>query len=277
MPELPEVEVTRLGLQQSAAGATIDSCRVYQRQLRKPVSRGFAAAMAGNRIDSWRRRGKYLIATLARGQMLVHLGMSGRMIHREGGKRERHDHILWTLANGRTLAFNDARRFGCVLWSRDAQFPQLEGLGCEPLAAGFGGARLRALLGNSERSIKACLMDQRLIAGLGNIYVNEALFGAAIHPLRPARSLTAGECAQLSAAIRRVLRRALKAGGTTLRDFARPDGEAGYFALSLDVYGRQGQPCPRCATPIESLVIGQRSSFVCPRCQPSRSRRGPRR
>ncbi|MCA8837794.1 MAG: bifunctional DNA-formamidopyrimidine glycosylase/DNA-(apurinic or apyrimidinic site) lyase, partial [Proteobacteria bacterium] len=268
MPELPEVEVTRLSLMTVSAGRSIDRCRVNERRLRYPVSQRFAACMEGNRIIDWRRRGKYLIADLKHGHILVHLGMSGRLTHSRQYHKAAHDHIVWHLDDGLALVYNDPRRFGCVLYADNDHFAPLASIGPEPLLKGVGGAHLQASCGVSRRTIKDCLMDQRTIAGLGNIYVCEALFCSGIHPQRAGMDISRAEYIKLARVIKSVLRQALKAGGTSLRDFAYGADWPGYFALSLRVYDRAGLPCLNCGTAIKRLIIAGRSTCYCPKCQP---------
>ncbi len=269
MPELPEVETTRRGLEPSLRGRRIVAVQVRQPRLRRPVPRDLGDQLRGKTIREIGRRGKYLLLTIDGGTLIVHLGMSGSL--RLVGERPpgKHDHLILSLDDGSRLVLRDPRRFGSVLWWQGSvhEHPLLRDLGIEPLEREFDGNFLYRLTRSSRRPIKNLLMDQHRIAGLGNIYANEALFLAGIHPTRPADSLEREECDRLATAIRTVLARAIDDGGTTLRDFVNDRGQPGYFQLTLGVYGREGQPCPRCHTPVQRLKLGQRATYFCPRCQ----------
>jgi formamidopyrimidine-DNA glycosylase len=269
MPELPEVETTRRGIAPHLTGRRIDRLVVREPRLRWPVPTELARALAGREVLDVRRRAKYLLIDVAGGSLIVHLGMSGslRVLARDTPLRA-HDHVDLELADGRLLRYNDPRRFGCWLWQAAGTTHELlAGLGPEPLSDDFDGNHLWRLSRGRAAPVKTFLMDQANVVGVGNIYAAEALFAAGIAPTRPAGRVSRGRYSLLADAVRAILAHAIERGGTTLRDFLRPDGEPGYFEQELMVYGRAGEPCRTCGTPITSRVIGQRSSFSCPRCQ----------
>ncbi len=271
MPELPEVETVRRGLAPFLAGRRIDRVEVREHRLRWPVPADLAARLHGRTVRGLERRGKYLIATLDSGdRLLLHLGMSGRIqVVDAGTPLRKHDHIDLHLDSGRIVRFHDPRRFGALLlWpAAEARHALLADLGPEPFAAPFDGAYLFACSRGRRTAVKSFVMDSRTVVGAGNIYASAALFHAGFRPTRAAGRLTRADCERLAGAIRAVLAAAVEQGGTTLRDFAGAQGESGYFQQVLSVYGRDGAPCRRCATPIRRVVVGQRSSFYCPRCQ----------
>ncbi len=271
MPELPEVETTRKGLAPHLSGRTPVRAIVRQPSLRWPVEADALNRWCGAPITAVNRRSKWLVLENAHGHVLVHLGMSGslRVLPADTPARK-HDHVDLLLDDGHLLRYTDPRRFGAWLTGSGdwRQHPRLAALGPEPLDEAFSTEYLAEHCRNSRRAIKTLIMDSRIVVGVGNIYANEALFLAGIHPTRPACTLTEEETARLHAAIVAVLRKAIEAGGTTLQDFTRPDGQPGYFAQQLHVYGRLGEPCPRCGSRIERMNLGQRSAFFCPRCQP---------
>lgn len=275
MPELPEVEVLRAGLSRLLPGDRIERVVVRHRGLREPVRAAeLARRCAGRSIAGVRRRGKYLWIDLSGGDTLVvHLGMSGRVTVVPGDSpHEPHEHLRLPLASGRELRFRDPRRFGLVFArpsagiEADAHFARL---GVEPFSRQFSGAALRAHVaaGRRRSPAKSFLLDGRAVVGVGNIYASEALFLAGIHPRRAVDRIAAARWEALAAAVRRVLRKAIREGGTTLNDFADADGRAGEFQGSLSVYGREGEACLRCAAPIRRVVMSGRSTFYCPRCQ----------
>lgn len=270
MPELPEVETTRRGLLPRVVGRTVREVVVRNPALRWPVSRELPRAVRGERVIDIRRRGKYLLFDFPRGHMLVHLGMSGRLslVPSEAPPRA-HDHVDVRLEGDEALRLTDPRRFGAVLWlpGEAEKHALLRGLGHEPLEAGFGGATLRAAAKGRRIAVKQFVMNGQVVTGVGNIYASEALFHAGIHPMRSVARISAARWERLAAAIRATLERALAAGGSTLRDYAAADGTAGGFQTLTAVYGREGQPCRACGTPIRALRQGQRSTFYCPRCQ----------
>jgi formamidopyrimidine-DNA glycosylase len=270
MPELPEVETTLRGIAPLLQGRRIAVLAVRQRRLRYPIPTGTEAAVAGQAIMALRRRGKYLLLDLERGGLLIHLGMSGSLrVLSDPSPPGPHDHLDLVMEGGACLRLHDPRRFGSFLWTPGApdDHPLIRHLGPEPLGPDFGGAYLHAASRGRRTAVKAFVMDARVVVGVGNIYANESLFLAGIHPGRPSGRIGAARYARLAEAIRTVLRRAIEEGGTSLRDFVREDGRPGYFAQELQVYGRAGEPCRGCGAPIRQRRIGQRSSFYCPNCQ----------
>src|SRR5688572_23555848 len=270
MPELPEVETTRRGLAPHLVNQRIRTAIVRNAALRVPVPRGLAKRLAGLTISSVARRGKYLLIECGTGTLIVHLGMSGRLwLVDAGAPIGTHDHFDLVLENGRIVRLRDPRRFGLVVWrDRNApEHPLLASIGPEPLSAEFTGASLYDASRNRSAAIKLVLMDSHVVAGVGNIYASEALFRAGINPKLPARRIGRSRYELLAAKIRETLEAAIAAGGSTLRDFVGGDGQAGYFQDEHLVYGRAGEPCRVCGTPIRELRQGQRSTFYCPACQ----------
>ena len=268
MPELPEVETVRRGLLPVMQGQAILRADINRPDLRFALPLGMKARLEGATVLTLRRRSKYLLADLSSGEtLLIHLGMSGRMLvstapHPEAQK---HDHVVLHMSGGARITFNDARRFGAMdLLATGAAHPLLAALGPEPLGNDFDETYLTAALKGRKTPIKSALLDQRIIAGLGNIYVCEVLFRARLHPARLAADTAAAPLVPL---IRQVLSEAIDAGGSSLRDYRQTDGELGYFQHRFQAYGHQGNPCPVCGTPIERLVQSGRSSFYCPNCQ----------
>jgi formamidopyrimidine-DNA glycosylase len=270
LPELPEVETTRRGLSRYVRRRRIAALHVYEPRLRWPVRRDLPAKVAGERIVRLGRRGKYLILGLDSGTLLVHLGMSGnlRAVPADAA-RVLHDHFDLVLDSGIALRFNDPRRFGSLVYSDTdpRQHPLLAGLGPEPFSRAFNADYLLRITRGRRVAVKQLLMNSRLVVGVGNIYASEALFRARIRPQRRAGTLSRAECARLVRGARAVLRQAIRAGGTTLRDYLGTDGMPGYFRQRLYVYERAGKPCRRCRTPIRALTQGQRSTYYCPSCQ----------
>ena len=270
MPELPEVETTRRGLEPHLVGRKVADVVVRQRALRWPVPRDLGKQLRGATIRSLARRGKYLLIDCGHGCLIVHLGMSGRLRVMAGDTPPgKHDHFDLVLDSGNIARLRDPRRFGAVLWVRGDPLSHrlLRGLGPEPLHDSFSTRWLRDKLHGRAAPIKSLLMDSSVVTGVGNIYANEALFRAGIHPARAAGRVGPARLERLVVAVRDTLRLAIDAGGSTLRDFLGADGAPGYFQQQYLVYGRAGQPCTRCATPIRVLRQGQRSTFYCPRCQ----------
>lgn len=269
MPELPEVETTRRGLAPVLAGRHIAELRVREPRLRWPVAPELGAVLRGARIDAVGRRAKYLLLTTPRGTLLVHLGMSGSLRYLpEPTPPRRHDHVDLVLDSGACVRFTDPRRFGSLHFTPTPdEHPLLRDLGPEPLGPEFTAEYLWRTARTHRVAVKQLLMNARIVVGLGNIYANEALYLAGIHPLRRANRIARPRFARLETAVRSVLEQALEAGGTTLRDFVNGHGEAGRFRLSLNVYERDGAPCRSCGTPIRKRVLGQRSTYYCPRCQ----------
>lgn len=270
MPELPEVETTRRGLQPLIVGRTIQKIVVRETRMRWPFDPAWAALLTGLHIKGIERRAKYLLIELSKGTLLVHLGMSGNLRCVEPGTPlKRHDHLEFELDNGLNLRFHDPRRFGCVLYltSPPADHPLLTNLGPEPLSVGFTGQHLYERARGRKSAVKTFLMDQQHVVGVGNIYASEALFGAGIRPDRSAGRISLIRYEALAKQVRITLARAIEQGGTTLRDFVGGDGQPGYFQQTLQVYGRAGEPCRQCGNPIQQATIGQRSSYFCPHCQ----------
>ena len=270
MPELPEVETTRRGLEPRVVGRKIADVVVRNRNLRWPIPRDLARRLRGERVLAIRRRGKYLLFDVREGHLLVHLGMSGRLSMVARGEPARaHDHVDLQLEGTDSVRLTDPRRFGVMLWvsGPPERHVLLRGLGLEPLEPGFDGQALQRLARGRRVAVKHFLMNSRLITGVGNIYASEALFRAGIHPLRSVARISRPRWERLAAAVRETLERALAAGGTTLRDYASLEGRPGEFGTQCAVYGREGEPCLQCATPIRALRQGQRSTFYCPGCQ----------
>ncbi|MDB5968308.1 MAG: bifunctional DNA-formamidopyrimidine glycosylase/DNA-(apurinic or apyrimidinic site) lyase [Hydrocarboniphaga sp.] len=271
MPELPEVETIRRGVEPYVVDRRISRVLVREARMRWPVPPDFAEQLRGRLIVGTSRRGKYLLLHLDNGdRVLIHLGMSGRLlVLDQGHPLIKHDHVDIELGDGKMLRFHDPRRFGAVLLWRhaDASHPLLAGMGPEPFSDEFDGDYLHRMSRGRSAAIKSFVMDGRIVVGAGNIYAAESLFRAGIRPTRAAGDVSLPRYRVLASMIRDVLNEAIMQGGTTLRDFAGADGAAGYFQQDLYVYGRDTQPCRSCATPIRRLVIGQRSSFFCPRCQ----------
>lgn len=274
MPELPEVETVCRGLAPHLEGRVL--ARVLQRRadLRTPFPPRFAERLEGRRVERVRRRAKYILMHMDDGTVLIaHLGMSGRMIvgDRVPEVFGAHDHVVFATDRGAVVVFNDARRFGVMDLSTEdgvARHPLLRGLGPEPLGNAFSGPLLLQRLAGKRTPVKAALLDQSVVAGLGNIYVSEALHRARIGPRRLAAAVTAAEADRLADAIRDVLERAIAAGGSSLRDYVGASGELGYFQHQFVVYDRESEPCPSCTRPIERIVQSGRSTFYCPQCQP---------
>jgi formamidopyrimidine-DNA glycosylase len=270
MPELPEVETTRRGLLPHVVGRRIRSVVVRNPNLRWPVPRDLPRRLEGEEILGLRRRGKYLVFDCRHGHLLVHLGMSGRLslVGDESPPRA-HDHVDLHFEGTRSLRLTDPRRFGAMLWiaGKAEDHVLLRGLGLEPLDPAFDGKALHEAARGRRVAVKQFLMDSRVVTGVGNIYASEALFHAGVHPLRSAGRISRARWDRIAASIRSTLERALAAGGTTLRDFASVDGHAGAYQHERAVYGREGEPCPRCRTAIKAVRQGQRSTFYCPACQ----------
>jgi formamidopyrimidine-DNA glycosylase len=268
MPELPEVEVTRRGIAPQLAGRVISGVAVREPRLRWRVPNE-VHALAGRRVAAVRRRGKYLLLDCGDGHLIVHLGMSGSLrVLPSGTPAQKHDHFDLVLGD-RLLRLRDPRRFGAVLWtSADVDsHPLLSHLGIEPLTRALHPARLHQLTRAHRAPIKQFLMDGRRVVGVGNIYASESLFRARISPRRPAQRLTLADCGRLSREIKRTLQEAIRAGGSSLRDFVGADGSAGYFQQRYWVYERAGQKCRRCGSVIRKITQGQRSTYFCPTCQ----------
>lgn len=270
MPELPEVETTLRGISPLILNRVVERVVIRHPQLRWPIPAELPALITGRSIRRVSRRGKYLLVGFDHGTAIWHLGMSGNLrvieSHLAPGK---HDHVDWVLRGGISLRFNDPRRFGALLWTDEEPIhhPLLNHLGPEPLSEEFSGEYLYQASRNSQQGIKTWLMDSSNVVGVGNIYANESLFAAGIHPLKPARTLSRPKCEILAIEIKNVLSHAIQQGGTTLRDFVGGDGKPGYFAQELNVYGRGGEPCKRCAKTLTEKRVGQRTTVYCTKCQ----------
>ncbi|WP_447729164.1 bifunctional DNA-formamidopyrimidine glycosylase/DNA-(apurinic or apyrimidinic site) lyase [Pseudoxanthomonas suwonensis] len=270
MPELPEVETTRRGLAPHVEGRRVTAVTLRRPDLRWPIPPEVPRELPGRRIAAVRRRAKYLLLdTEAGDSALLHLGMSGMLrVLPPQTPVNAHDHVDIALDSGRVLRFTDPRRFGCLLWQPAGTIHELlQDLGPEPLSDDFDGDWLFARSRGRSAPVKAFLMDQRIVVGVGNIYAAESLFRAGISPLRAAGKVSRARYIALAEAVKEILGYAITRGGTTLRDFLNPDGAPGYFEQELAVYGRGGLPCPACGTPLREASIGQRTSTWCPRCQ----------
>ncbi|MGA2568243.1 MAG: bifunctional DNA-formamidopyrimidine glycosylase/DNA-(apurinic or apyrimidinic site) lyase [Pseudolabrys sp.] len=287
MPELPEVETVRRGLAPAMEGARLAKVEVRDCRLRWPIAKDFEKRLTGQTVEGLGRRAKYLLADLSSGEVLVmHLGMSGSfrvgadakpgVYYHERSKNTAHDHVVFHMSNGATVTFNDPRRFGSMKLVKRAKLdsePLLRGLGPEPLGNAFDAAMLATACAGKKTSLKTALSDQRVVAGLGNIYVCEALFRARLSPKRQASTIADrtgnpnARAAALVEAIKAVLQDAIAAGGSSLRDHRRTDGALGDFQHNFQVYDREGQPCPNCKDKIKRIVQTGRSTFYCPSCQ----------
>ncbi len=268
MPELPEVETTVRALRPLLVGEQIAMVDVRRPDMRRPFPPDLMQRLVGARVIAVERRAKYgRILTDRDDALIFHLGMSGRW-RTDADVAEKHDHLVITTGGGRRIALNDPRRFGFVdLVAGDAPYPPFTALGPEPLSEDFDAAALTAAVAGRAPSIKALLLDQRVVAGLGNIYVSEALFMAGIDPASRGGAIDPARLGPLVVAIKAVLERAIAAGGSSLRDFVHPDGQLGYFSHQWQVYGRAGDPCRRCAAPVSRIVQAGRSTFFCAACQ----------
>jgi formamidopyrimidine-DNA glycosylase len=271
MPELPEVQTVVMSLRPKVVGRTIRSVHVYRADVIDPPGTDLVYHLTGKRVRSVDRRGKRIIFTLDDGhdtKFFIHLGMTGRLTivttRDDDTTRPKHTHLEFRLDTG-TLRFTDPRRFG-GLWWLGAGACADEGMGPEPLTV--RPAQLLRRLAGTSRAVKSALLDQSVVAGLGNIYVDESLFGAGIHPLKSANKLTAQQAGRLNRSIKTVLRRAIRSRGSSLRDYVDADGVRGSFQSLHKVYDRGGKPCRKCRTPIERIVLGGRSTHFCPKCQP---------
>ncbi|PSJ45292.1 DNA-formamidopyrimidine glycosylase [Zobellella endophytica] len=269
MPELPEVEVSRLGITPFVLGESVMRVVVRNPSLRWPVPADIQE-LAGLTITGVRRRAKYLLLETDWGTAILHLGMSGNLkVLPHGTPAGKHDHVDIELANGKLLRLNDPRRFGCLLWTRAPaeQHPLLARLGPEPLTDAFDGDYLYRRSRGRKTAIKQFIMDNQVVVGVGNIYANESLFAAGIHPGREAGNIGRERYLKLAGEIKAVLARAIGQGGTTLKDFTGSDGKPGYFVQELQVYGRTGQPCTSCGGLLRELRMNGRSTVFCPLCQ----------
>lgn len=268
MPELPEVETTKNGISPYLKGFTIERIVVRQPKLRWPVSPELTQ-ISQQKVTALSRRAKYLIIHTEQGYIIGHLGMSGSVrIVPHNSPIDKHDHLDIVMNNGKLMRYNDPRRFGAWLWTTNLEkFHLFLKLGPEPLSEKFNADYLFKKSRQKITALKTFIMDNAIVVGVGNIYANESLFLCGLHPSKAAGKLTKAQCELLVSTIKQVLSNAIEQGGTTLKDFLQPDGRPGYFAQQLLVYGNKDKPCPKCGTKIESLVIGQRNSFYCPKCQ----------
>ena len=270
MPELPEVETTRRGIEPHILGKAVQQLDIRQPRLRWPIPGQLAAQLKGKRIQQVSRRGKYLLISVNGGTLIIHLGMSGSLrVLKHNQPPGPHDHVDLRLTNGTLLRFTDPRRFGAWLWTTGNTNDHLllAKLGPEPLSRDFNGEYMHRSAHKRKSAIKSFIMNSHVVVGIGNIYANEALFRAGIHPARAAGRISRQRYDSLVATIKQVLQEAIQQGGTTLRDFTSGDGNPGYFKQKLLVYGRTGAPCKKCGAPIKEMRLGQRSTFYCSRCQ----------
>ena len=276
MPELPEVEVTRLGIQPHLEGERITDVLIIDGRLRWPVPRNLRAILLGQTLHGIERRGKYLLLQMDQGYLLIHLGMTGvlRVLPVKEPLKP-HDRVVVVFGK-RSLRLHDPRKFGAVLWHPNKSgsiedHPLLSKLGTEPFSADFANERGAAVLYRCSRgrsvAVKSFLLAGQAVVGVGNIYCSESLFEAGIHPAKQVGKLTKPQCARLASAVRMVLKKAIAAGGSTLRDFVDSEGKQGYFMMESKVYNRRGEPCRICKTAIQQIVQGQRSTYFCPACQ----------
>jgi formamidopyrimidine-DNA glycosylase len=270
MPELPEVETTRRGVAPHVVGRRVRQLHVYDSRLRWPVPPDLAQRIVGRTIDRVDRRSKYLLFRFGEDTLLVHLGMTGSLrVHGKAPARVLHDHVDIVLDDGTTLRYHDPRRFGAMLWIGGAaeRHPLLRSLGPEPFDERFDAMHCWSAARGRNVAVKLALMDNRMVVGVGNIYANEALFRAGIRPSTRLGRISRPRFARLVDEVRAVLKEAIAKGGSTLRDYVDSDGARGYFQLQHYVYGREGEACRVCATPIRMIRQGQRASFYCPKCQ----------
>lgn len=270
MQELPEVETTLRGITPHLAQQTITQVVIRHHGLRWPIPRDMPKQLVNNSIQQLERRGKYLLLHLARGTLIIHLGMSGRLhVLTTNMPAQKHDHVDLILDNGKLLRFTDPRRFGVFLWIAEDPLTHvlLKNLGLEPLSQNFNGEHLWQRAQKKKIPVKTFIMDQNIVVGVGNIYANEALFSANIHPRTPASRISVQRYEVLASAIKIILQQAITQGGTTLKDFLDSDGKPGYFANYLHVYGREGEPCTRCNTVLTAIQLGERTTVFCECCQ----------
>lgn len=272
MPELPEVETTRKGIQPYLEKAKITAVTIRNFSLRWPIQSDLAVTLIAQNIHTVSRRAKYLLLKCDSGTLMIHLGMSGslRILDKvEQANPAKHDHVDIVLDNGHLMRYTDPRRFGAILWTEKAieHHKLIAHLGPEPLLAEFDADYLYQKAKTKRCSVKTFIMTGQVVVGVGNIYANESLFLARISPKTSAQNLTQHQCKELTEQIKSVLERAIKAGGTTLKDFTKSDGKPGYFAQQLHVYGRKNEPCTHCGSKIEHYKEAQRATYYCPLCQ----------
>ncbi|GGH89887.1 DNA-formamidopyrimidine glycosylase [Pseudomonas fluvialis] len=269
MPELPEVETTRRGIEPHLLGQRVSRVLLRERRLRWPIPEDLDVRLSGQRIEAVERRAKYLLIKAESGTLIAHLGMSGSLrLVPLGTPAARHEHVDIELESGLALRYTDPRRFGALLWSQEPLAHELLArLGPEPLGGSFDGERLYELSRGRSLAVKPFIMDNAVVVGVGNIYASEALFAAGIDPRREAGSISRARYLRLGEEIKRILAYAIERGGTTLRDFVGGDGQPGYFQQELFVYGRGGEFCKTCGSTLREVKLGQRASVYCPRCQ----------
>lgn len=270
MPELPEVETTKRGISPHILGQQITHANIYFPVLRWPINADLPKLLKNKVIQTVQRRGKYLILGFEHGNLLLHLGMSGSLrIVDPQQERKKHDHFEIVFLNGKALRLHDPRRFGAVIWCESdwREHDLIKSLGPEPLSSEFTTDYLFQRSRKKTVAVKNFIMNSHVVVGVGNIYASEALFIAGINPKRSAGKISKARYEKLTEAIKQVLSSAIRQGGTTLRDFLNAEGSPGYFALHLNVYGRENEPCYNCQSPIKHCIIGQRATYYCPRCQ----------
>lgn len=270
MPELPEVETTKRGIEPLILGQAVQNVIVRTDKLRWPIPKSLKRYLKNQTIDSVERRAKYIFLNTDNGSVIIHLGMTGSLrVIDSDTPLQKHEHIDVQLANGKVLRYKDARKFGAFLWTRDNPHSHhlITRLGPEPLSRTFNADYLFASTRKRKAAIKTHIMNQNIVVGIGNIYASEALFKAGIHPTKAAHRVSKEKLKLLVKTSKQTLRAAIKQGGTTLQDYINPDGAPGYFAIKLKVYGREGEPCTECGKLIKAKVIGQRNSFYCTICQ----------
>ncbi len=269
MPELPEVETVKEGLKVICKNRYIVKSQIHTYQLRYPIPKNLSHCITSSKIVDLKRRAKYLIFKLSSGYLLLHLGMAGRMYVSQEHVKDKHEHLTLYLDDGNVISFCDPRRFGAVIWTSSPldEHPIIQKLGIEPFSQAFQVNNFHNTCSKRKFSIKQLLMEGRAVAGIGNIYASEILFHAGIRPTRAVNTLSLKECEKIHKHTKSVLTKAIRAGGTTIRDFKNPKNELGYFAQQLSVYGRLGQKCIKCNQSILKITQNQRSSFYCPKCQ----------
>jgi formamidopyrimidine-DNA glycosylase len=270
MPELPEVETTLRGIQKHLLNQRISNIIIRHPRLRWPISKDLPRILKNQIIQEVSRRGKYLLLKIGQNTLILHLGMSGSLrLTKKETPHEKHDHMDMLLKNGMLLRFNDPRRFGAIILTSEDPLthPLLKKLGPEPLSSHFSKNYLWECVQKRNVAIKTLIMNSHIVVGVGNIYATESLFAAGLHPQKIAGKMTLDECATLTLEIKTVLRRAIREGGTTLKNFVDSDGKPGYFKVHLKAYGRAGLSCVKCKAILEEIKIGQRSSVFCPHCQ----------
>ena len=273
MPELPEIETVCRGIEDSILKQKITAVTVRNHNLRWPVPQNLAQVLRGKSIQKIHRRGKYILLKTQTGTLIIHLGMSGTLQTKtKSPSYAKHDHVIITFANKLTLCYNDPRRFGAVLWTKQdpALHSLLKNLGPEPFSRDFTPQYLLSCAKRHRCSIKQFLMNNKIVVGIGNIYVTEVLFAAKINPTYQANKLSLKDCQLLTKKIKQILHHAIKYKGTTIRDYSDSQGKSGKFQNKLKAYGRQGKPCLNCKTILKQIRIGQRSSVFCPQCQKAR-------